>query len=637
VFSSVSSVRTARSFVSSTPFAAPLAVYAAATIALTWPLGRRLGTAVPGDLGDPLFSAWVLAWDATHLGRGWWSANIFAPHPLALAYSEHLLPQALEIWPVYAATGNPILCYNLLFLSTFVLSAIAMFAFARDLTGDRSAAFVAGLAFAFTPYRIASIPHVQVLSAVWMPLVLLGFRRYVVTRRLAPLAGGAAAWVLQNLSSGYYLLFFSPVAFSYIAWELWRTGAWRDRRALAHVAIACAVVAAITVPFLVPYLELRRLGFGARSLNEARRFSADVYAYFTADPNLRLWGPIAQAWPHAEGVLFPGMTIAALAIVGARPQATRPASLGGWIAAVAATAWTAVVIVLLLGDSIRLPGIKITSLARALASGAIGLALLCGASPRTRAAARAWLTTPAGFFTLAALFAVAMSFGPDVRTRGRMVASGNVYALFYAYVPGFDGVRVPARFATIVSLALAALAALAIARIARHRRLVTIAASALIIAEAIAVPIPINQNSTEYRQRNLAPLPAFVGTGRGVPRVYGAIAQLPRASVVLELPLGEPAFDVRYMFYSTRHWRRLVNGYSGGAPESYEELTNALVDSATQPDRAWRAVIASTATHVVVHESVYTSAEGRRLSDWLRSRGAHELASFDGDRLFALP
>src|SRR5256885_8128533 len=46
------------------------AVYVAATFALTWPLGRRLGSDVPGDLGDPLFSAWVLAWDATHLGRG---------------------------------------------------------------------------------------------------------------------------------------------------------------------------------------------------------------------------------------------------------------------------------------------------------------------------------------------------------------------------------------------------------------------------------------------------------------------------------------------------------------------------------------------------------------------------------------
>ena len=102
-------------------------LYLALTIALTWPLAAGLTRDVPGDFGDPLFTSWVLSWDATHLGRGWWSANIFAPHPLSLAYSEHLLPQALQAWPVYAATRNPILCYNLLFLSTFALSGLGMF------------------------------------------------------------------------------------------------------------------------------------------------------------------------------------------------------------------------------------------------------------------------------------------------------------------------------------------------------------------------------------------------------------------------------------------------------------------------------------------------------------------------------
>jgi hypothetical protein len=52
--------------------------------------------------------------------------------------------------------------------------------------------------------------------------------------------------------------------------------------------------------------------------------------------------------------------------------------------------------------------------------------------------------------------------------------------------------------------------------------------------------------------------------------VYRFAAQLPDSAVLIEFPLGEPAFDIRYMFYSTLHWRRLVNGYSGGAPLQYE-------------------------------------------------------------------
>ena len=196
--------------------------YAALTIVMTWPLAAGLTHDIPGDFGDPLFTSWVLSWDATHLGRGWWSANIFAPHPLALAYSEHFLPQALQVLPIYAITKNPILCYNLLFLSTFVLSGLGMFLLGRELTGSVAAGLVAGLAFAFAPYRIANIPHLQVLSSAWMPFVLFGLHRYFATGRSAPLAGAAAAWLVQNLSCGYYLLFFTPIVVLYIAWELTR-------------------------------------------------------------------------------------------------------------------------------------------------------------------------------------------------------------------------------------------------------------------------------------------------------------------------------------------------------------------------------------------------------------------------------
>ena len=291
-------------------------IYAVLAVVMTWPLAAGLTHDVPGDFGDPLFTSWVLAWDASHLGHGWWNANIFAPHPLALAYSEHFLPQALQVLPIYALTKNPILCYNLLFLSTFALAGLGMFLLGRELTGSAAAGLVAGLAFAFAPYRIANIPHLQVLSSAWMPFVLFGLHRHFATGRLRPLAGAAAAWLVQNLSCGYYLLFFTPVVFMYIAWELARHRRWSDRRALMQTGIAIAIVFAATVPFLLPYVELRRLGFSPRSLAETRRFSADVYAYLTADPNLRLWGSVAQAWPKSEGLLFPGLTIVVLAAIG---------------------------------------------------------------------------------------------------------------------------------------------------------------------------------------------------------------------------------------------------------------------------------------------------------------------------------
>jgi hypothetical protein len=211
-----------------------------------------------------------------------------------------------------------------------------------------------------------------------------------------------------------------------------------------------------------------------------------------------------------------------------------------------------------------------------------------------------------------------------------------LYAAFYNFVPGFDGLRVPARYGMIVTLGLAAMAAMGIGSIGRGRqRRASVIAAALIVLEALAIPIPINQNSTHYTQAGLAPLPASVTTAPA-PDVYRFIAQLPPSAVIIELPLGEPAFDIRYVFYSTTHWRRIVNGYSGGAPLQYGFLTEALKDIAIRPDRAWQALADSTATHAVVHEGFYATDRGRRLSDWLRARGAREAATFGPDRVFEI-
>ena len=629
------------------------ALYAAATIALTWPLASRMTHDIAGDFGDPLLNTWILAWDATHLGRGLWNAAVFHPHPLALAYSEHLLPQAIQILPIYWATANPVLCYNLLFLSTFVLSGAGMFLLARELTGSPSAAWVAGLAFAFAPYRFASVPHLQVLSSAWMPFALLGFRRYFVSGRARPLVGGAVAWLLQNLSCGYYLLFFSPIVLLYIAWEMTMRKRWTDAGTVMRVASACAVVGLATAPFLLPYLELRRLGFSPRSFVETDKFAADVYAYLTADPNLRVIGRFVRAWPKGEGSLFPGFTILALAIaaffsrrtvvdhVGRPFQGRRAAALKGprYVIILGALFIASCVMLaaMLFGWTLRLPILKITSVSRTAWVVVFLAVLLLAVSARARAIARGWLSHPVGLFWGLTLFAVVMSFGPHIHSRGRLIVDPNLYAFFYEDVAGFDGVRVPARFGMIVALGLAALAGYGVRTLETAGvRAAAAIASALIVVEAFAVPLTINDNSTDYKQSGLAPLPATLALDSPTDDLYRFVAALPPTSAIVELPLGEPAFDVRYMFYSTRHAKPLVNGYSGGEPAGYSFLNQTLQDALTRPDRAWEALIASTATHVVVHEAFYAGDRGPRITAWLRSQGASEAGTFGSNRVFAL-
>ncbi len=612
-------------------------VYLVFTLALTWPLARGLAHDVPSDFGDPLFTMWVMAWDATHLGPGWWSANIFHPHPLALAYSEHFLPQALQALPLYLATANPILGYNVVFLSTFVLSGLGMFLFTRDLTGRWEGAMVAGLAYAFAPYRVASLPHLHVLSSAWLPFVLLGFRRYLATGRMPPLIGAVVAWVAQNLSSGYYIFFFGPAVVAYIAWELTVRHLWSNTRTVATIAAAGAAVAVMTVPFMLPYLALRNRDFSPRAAREVDRFAADVYSYLTAAPNLRVWGERLRAWPKPESALFPGLTIVALAVF-ACSRAWRDARFAGWFTTMA-IAMTLVLSTLVFGWSIRLPLLKITSLGRAGLAAAALLTIALVGSRAIRAATRRWFQQPAAMLSLIAASAVVLSLGTRITAKGRVVLESAPYALLYRFVPGFDALRVPSRFAMLVAFCLAGLVAIGVAAIAddRRRRLVALVAGALIAIEFVPAPFPINGNSTVYARADLAPLPDTVESGAGAPPVYRFIASLPSNTVILELPLGEPAFDIRYMFYSTRHWKPLVNGYSGGEPPDYELLDTRLQDITTRPDRAWQALLDSRATHVIVHEALFVRDEGPSLTAWIAARGGREVARFGGDAVVELP
>jgi hypothetical protein len=79
-----------------------------------------------------------------------------------------------------------------------------------------------------------------------------------------------------------------------------------------------------------------------------------------------------------------------------------------------------------------------------------------------------------------------------------------------------------------------------------------------------------------------------------------------------------------------------VNGYSGGEPAAYTLLAQSLQDVLTRPGRAWHALVESRATHAIVHENFYAGDRGPRVSDWLRERGAREIGSFEGSRLFQL-
>lgn len=644
--------------------------FTAVTLVLTWPVAAGLTRDLAPDLGDSLLNCWILAWDAEHLLRvlggnvgalgELWHGNIFHPSPYALAYSELLIAQAVQILPVYAITRNPIFCYNLLFLSTFVLSALGMYLLAREVTGDWRAGFVSGLLYGFLLYRVDQLPHLQVLSSQWMPFALYGFRRYLDTRRSLPLVGGTLALVAQNLSCGYFLLFFSLFVPLWIAHEMSRRRLWREWRVWAGLAAASLGVAALTLPFMQPYLALREIEGTRRSLEEVLHFSPDAWGWLTAPAGVRMWGTIARLWSRPEGDLFPGATILVLVAVAAlggarrawravallparvRPRWWQQAALVVGLAGLSASLLASIVIAAGLGGRIGLLGVEVRLVGLSTALGRLGLSLvlLLAASARARAlSGRAW-RSPLTFALGAAGVAAYLALGPNPTAGGQPLHGPPLYLWLYEHVPGFDGLRVPGRFG-MVSLCFLSLAAAWGARdlLARARRckdLMVAAVSTIWLLEGAAVPLPVNETMAAETPGLRRP-PSRVAPPDRAPAIYRSVdEQLPADAVLAEFPFGDASWDMRYVYYSTHHWRRLVNGFSGYAPRGYVRLAQQLWQPTRLGEEGWAALMASGATHAIVHGEAYAD-ERLRPDRWLLSHGARLLVDRGGSRIYVLP
>src|ERR1700704_3008938 len=110
----------------------------------------RLATA--SFTGDARAFIWVLAWD-NHavLDRvpSLFDANKLFPLQNSLAYGEHLFGISLFTLPFYAATRNPVLAYNVVWILAYLLTAATVHLLAWRYTRDHLAAMTAAMAFTF--------------------------------------------------------------------------------------------------------------------------------------------------------------------------------------------------------------------------------------------------------------------------------------------------------------------------------------------------------------------------------------------------------------------------------------------------------------------------------------------------------
>ena len=469
--------------------AAILLLFVTLTLVLTYPQVRGLSTMIPYH-SDPYFSIWRLAWVAHAIKtdpRALFEANIFYPAHHTLGYSDAALLQGAAAAPFFWAHVNSVLIYNGVLLASFALSGYAAFLLAWMLTGNAMGSMVAGIVYAFAPYRFCHYVHVELQAVFWIPLGLVMIHQIVAHGRARD-GVSLGATVTAQLFSNVYMCFYSLIYFAVVMPALFVLTGARDVR---RVLVATAAGAALTIVFAVPYmLAYQRTAddIGMRSLAEVRAYSASMKHYLSAPAMNRLYGWTAgndPAWAD-EMNLFPGVLACLFALVGIATGRSR-----------------------------------------------VRYAYLLG-------------------------LAVSLEL-----SRG---ASSRAYLWLYQHIDAFQALRSPARFAALVNLSLGVLAAFGVAslleRIARPawKRLLGALFVAVLIAEYASSP-------------QLSPVPS-------PSRIDTALARRP-ASVIVELPLLARggfwgSFDSIYMFQGIGHFHKMLNGYSGHAPASFDAMRQAM-------------------------------------------------------------
>jgi MFS family permease len=368
----------------------------ALAVLTSWPLVLHMSTRIAPDLGDPVRTAWQVAYvghamlhDPLHL----FDANVFYPHPLSLAFSDSLLGYGPAGF-FGSGTVAALVRYNLLFLFAWSLCFVGGYLLARELGLRRIGAVAAAPTSPYAPPRVTEAGHLHVISsggiALALFLLLRGYRR-------GSLGLVIAGWLVSawQISLGFTL----GLQFSYLLAVLTVIAAiyWlrAGRPALARKLVVITLlgilaVGAVAIYEARPYLKISHdYPTAKRTIKEVKAYSAGPAAWLSASSENRVWGDLtagARAHVHSknEQVLFPGGFILLLALIGlAAPLYTRRLRIG-------------------------------------LAVGVV----------------------------VCAVFALGLG----------LTGYGYPYRLLFNYAPGWDGVRVPGRVFTLATLFLALLA-----------------------------------------------------------------------------------------------------------------------------------------------------------------------------------
>ena len=297
----------------------------ALALVMHWPLPLHIGSDIPKDLGDPLPQSWQIAWGGhalLHQPLDYWQSNMYWPLENSLAFSDALVGYA-PFGMIGEGFTAAIARYDLLFLFAYALAFLGPYLLARELGVSRPAAAVAGVAFAYAPWRLEQDGHLHVISSGGIPLALFLLVRGYRRRSAWTVFAGwlVATW---QLALGFTLGLM--LAYLLAALGVLLLLSWRKRRPARRVVVAsvagAAVFATMGVLLALPYQAVRDdHPESERTAETVAAFSGGPDMFLAASGLSTVWGPITE--PVRDGLdfipeqtLFPGLLVLVLAGLG---------------------------------------------------------------------------------------------------------------------------------------------------------------------------------------------------------------------------------------------------------------------------------------------------------------------------------
>jgi hypothetical protein len=327
-------------------------LYLLLALLFTYPLAGNFGSHHVGEeAGDAKVYLWNYWWTKKALLSGaspFETSYIFYPIGVGLALHTFVFPQGVA-WTALSPALGGVAAANVIVLWTFLASALGACALARKVGASREGAFLAGIVFAFCPFRLARLSgHYDLLGTEWIPLyALLALtlaERERFSLRLALAAGAAAALCGYNALT--YLVFLALFTALLLA---------RERRRPALVARFTAVLAAALF-LLAPLLHQAfadRASWTYVPYPGADRYVADLFSYLLPSPRQNvLGGLLGRSFdPNlSETTVFAGYFALALSGFGLY-RARRIRGVSFWLAV------AAIFFVLSLGTSLHVLGV----------------------------------------------------------------------------------------------------------------------------------------------------------------------------------------------------------------------------------------------------------------------------------------